>query len=184
MGQRFEQLSEKHQHFIESQHLYFVATAARDGRVNLSPKGMDSLRVLGPNRVVWLNLTGSGNETATHLQDTPRMTLMWCAFDGQPLILRCYGQARALHPRDKEFETLCRLFPNYISTRQIIDVQVDLVQSSCGFAVPLMDFVEEREILLDWAQKKGRDGVEKYWDERNRISIDGKPTGILSDTDS
>ena len=111
MGQQFSEISERLRTFIEAQHVYFVGTAARDGRVNISPKGLDSLRVLGPDRVVWLNGTGSGNETAAHLLDVPRMTIMFCSFDAKPLILRLYGTARAIHAGDAEWTDLLALFP-------------------------------------------------------------------------
>jgi len=178
MGKRFDCLSKKHIDFIGQQHIYFVGTAAQGGRINISPKGMDSLRVLGPNQVCWLNLTGSGNETAAHLLNTPRMTIMFCAFAGPPMILRLYGQAKAVHPRDAEWDELIGMFPETPGARQVIQMEVDLVQSSCGFSVPEMDFVADRELLTDWARKKGEDGVRDYWAENNRVSLDGEETGI------
>ncbi len=159
--------------------MYFVATAAPDGRVNVSPKGMDSLRVLEPNRVIWLNGTGSGNETAAHLLEQPRMTIMFCAFEGKPLILRLYGNARAVHPRDADWLKLKSLLPEVVGARNIFDLSVDLVQSSCGMAVPLMDFQMQREDLSDhW--RKNTD-LEGYWTRKNLVSIDGKPTRLLED---
>lgn len=179
MGQRFAALSEQHRAFIAEQRIFFVGTATADSRVNVSPKGMDSLRVLGPARVAWLNLTGSGNETAAHVQVLPRMTIMFCAFAGAPLILRLYGSARAVHTGDAEWAGLARHFPPLPGARQIFDLAIDLVQSSCGFAVPLFDYVGERPTLIEWAQKKGPEGVRGYWAEKNRSSIDGIPTGIV-----
>lgn len=181
MGKRFDAIGPEHRSFIEAQKMFFVATAAPDGRVNMSPKGHDTLRVIDENRVVWLNLTGSGNETAAHLRESPRITLMFCAFEGPPNILRLYGQARALHPRDDAWAQWAGLFPDYTGARQIIDVRVELVQSSCGFAVPLYEYVGDRDTLSRWAEKKGRQGVEDYWTDRNRLSLDGKPTNILGD---
>ena len=149
-----------------------------EGRVNLSPKGMDSLRVLGPNRILWLNLTGSGNETATHLRESPRMTLMWCSFTTRPLILRAYGSANVTHHGEPGWEALSTQFPAQPGARQIYDLAVDLVQTSCGYAVPFMEFVEDRPVLGTWAEAKGPEGIADYWAEKNATSLDGKPTGI------
>lgn len=167
--------------FIKGQHIFFVATALQEGRINLSPKGMDSFRVLSPTQIVWLNLTGSGNETAAHLLEYPRMTIMFCAFEGKPLILRLYGQARAYHERDPEYQTHIERFETNAGARQIIIMNIESVQTSCGYAVPLMEFQEERTILSQWATKKGRDGIKQYWADKNTISIDGQETQILGD---
>ena len=176
MAKLYEQISPKLQQFIEDQKIFFVATATADSKINLSPKGMDSLRVLDPNRVAWLNVTGSGNETAAHVQEHPRMTLMFTAFEDNPLILRVYGTARAIHTDDPEWQLLFPLFTPLPGARQIFDLTVDLVQTSCGMAVPLYDYVGEREQLNAWAAKKGEEGVAAYWKETNRVSLDGKPT--------
>lgn len=181
MGQRFERMNDHHQRFIAAQRLFFVATAPREGHVNVSPKGLDSLRVLDDRTVVWLNGTGSGNETAAHLLDTPRMTLMFCAFEGNPLILRLYGEAEVFHPRDAEWRDLISLFPTLESARQIFKLHVSLVQTSCGFGVPLFDYREDREFMHTWARQKGPDGVQAYWGEKNQRSLDGQPTGIFGD---
>lgn len=179
MGKRMDHIREDHQQFIENQKIFFVATAKADGRINLSPKGNDSFRVLGPNRVMFLNLTGSGNETAAHLQEDDRITVMFCAFDGKPLILRLYGKARAYHEYDEAWQEYIDLFPAMTGARQLIDIEVDLVQTSCGMSIPYMDYVEDRELLTDWADKRGRDGIRDYWQEKNTVSLDGEPTGIL-----
>ena len=178
MAIQFESLTERHREFIDRQSMFFVATAARDGRVNVSPKGLDTLRVVGPNRVVWLNLTGSGNETAAHLLDQNRMTIMFCAFEGKPLILRLYGRATVSLPGQPGWKELAPLFPPLVGSRQIFDLDIDLVQTSCGFGVPLMEHVEDRALLLDWAMKKGPEGLRDYHRERNMVSIDGFPTGL------
>jgi len=178
VARKYPHIEPEHADFIARQKLFFVATAAAGGHVNLSPKGMDSLRVLDTGRVIWLNVTGSGNETAAHVAENPRMTLMFCAFEGKPLILRLYGEARAIHPRDPDWQTLLDHFPPLSGARQIFELTVDLVQSSCGMAVPLFDYVEDREALNDWAQRKGSAGIEQYWREKNVTSLDGKPTGI------
>jgi hypothetical protein len=178
MGKQYTSITDDHRAFIAAQKMFFVATAAPTGRVNVSPKGMDSLRVLSPNRVVWLSVTGSGNETAAHVRQANRITLMFCAFEGDPKILRLYGGAQVIHPRDAQWAELAALFPALPGARQVFDVTVDLVQTSCGMAVPFYDYVGEREQLNDWARKKGTNGIREYWRDRNRISLDGVPTGI------
>ena len=177
MGKQLPSITPKLQTFIENQKVFFVGTAMREGRVNVSPKGMDSLRVMDANRVIWLNLTGSGNETAAHLLESDRMTIMFCAFEGKPMILRLYGSAKVYHPRDEEYQQYIDLFPTMLGSRQIIDLAVDLVQTSCGFAVPFMDFREERTQLTTWAEHKGEAGIKKYWQEKNSHSLDGHDTG-------
>lgn len=179
MGRQYSEIPDKLQRFISEQKIYFVATAGAGGRVNVSPKGMESLRILNGNRVVWLSVTGSGNETSAHVQEFPRMTLMFCAFEGNPMILRLYGQARVIHMNDPEWGDLYALFVPIPGTRQIFDLTVDLVQTSCGMGVPLYDYAGDRDDLRNWAVKKGPEGLEKYWREKNEISLDGKPTHIL-----
>ena len=178
MATQYDSISDTLSAFIEQQKLFFIATADVDGRVNVSPKGADTLRVLGPNRVVWLNLTGSGNETAAHLLNLNRITLMFCSFGGKPMILRLYGTARTLHPRDSEWSELYSLFDENIGARQIYDVSVDLVQTSCGYQVPLFQFEADRENLQRWNANKGEAEIKSYWQEANVTGIDGKPTGI------
>lgn len=178
MAKCFPSLNAQHQQFIAEQHLFFVATATAESRVNLSPKGMNTLKVLGPDRVVWLNLTGSGNESAAHVQADPRMTLMFCAFTGTPLILRVYGKARVVHPYDADWAEWLAHFPAQVGARQVFVLTVDLVQTSCGFGVPLMAYEGDREQLAKWAEAKGDDGLHQYWRERNQHSIDGIATHI------
>ena len=176
MGDRFELLSDKHQRFIEEQKIFFVGTAAREGRINVSPKGGDCLRVLSPGEILWLNLTGSGNETAAHLLDTNRITLMWCAFEGPPRILRAYGRAEAIYPDDDRWAEYSTRLPAPLGARQYMLVSIELVQQSCGYAVPFFDYREDREVLAQWSAKKGEEGIRDYWAERNSVSLDGKPT--------
>lgn len=178
MASQYAALDSKHIAFIQRQHLFFVATAAADGRVNLSPKGLDAFRVLDSNRIIWLNLTGSGNETAAHLLQNDRMTIMFCSFDKQPLILRLYGRAQAVHINDDAWEGLYAQFPADPGARQIFDMQVDLVQTSCGFAVPFYTFAGERDTLTRHAEKQGEAGKLAYWRDSNATSLDGFPTGI------
>lgn len=164
--------------WIARQPLFFNATAplAADGHVNLSPRGLDTLRVLGPHEVAYLDLTGSGNETAAHLAENGRITLMFCAFDGPPRILRLYGRGRVVQPGDAQWETLRPHFPAELpGVRQIVQVTVERVQTSCGAGVPLMDYREQRRALLDWIEKKGPEGVRDYWAEKNSVSLDGLP---------
>ncbi len=178
MAQQYYEISDKLKKFIEEQKIYFVATAAEDSRVNISPKGMDSLRVVGKNRVIWLNVTGSGNETSAHVQENPRMTLMFAAFDGNPMILRLYGKAKVIHKNDAQWNDSYALFDPIPGARQIFDFKVDLVQTSCGMAVPVFDYVNDRALLKNWAANKGDDGIKEYWLEKNQRSIDGSPTHI------
>ncbi len=150
MAQRFNFLEEEHIEFIRQQHLFFVATAAAEGRVNVSPKGMDTLKVISQNQVTWLNLEGSGNETAIHIQENGRMTLMFCSFTKKPLILRLYGQAAVIHHGDSQWAELLHLFDEYAGARQIFQLSIDLVQTSCGFAVPFFEYGGERELVKQW----------------------------------
>ncbi|MBB5516669.1 hypothetical protein FHS89_002709 [Rubricella aquisinus] len=167
--------------FIERQQMFFVATAARDGRVNVSPKGMDSLRILSDTRVMWLNVSGSGNETAGHLRDVNRMTLMFCAFEGDALILRLYGTARTIHPHDADWGEMLTHFPAMAGSRNIFDMTVDQIQTSCGTGVPLMDYRAQRgpDELLPYFDDMGEDGVRAYWAKKNTHTIDGQPTGLI-----
>ena len=177
-----DRLSDRQISHIRTQPVFFVATAAPTGRVNLSPKGMDTLRVLAPNRIVWLSLSGSGNETAAHLLEDPRMTLMFCAFEGKAGIIRAYGTARAVYPGEADWPALSALFPEMAGTRQIFDLSVDLVQTSCGTGVPVMQFDHQRgpEELLPFYDALGADGVRDYWGRKNTVSLDGRPTGIFA----
>jgi hypothetical protein len=178
MATRYDEISDRLSEFIAEQHIFFVATAARGGRVNVSPKGLDSLRVLGPNRVVWLNGTGSGNETAAHLLDVNRMTLMFCSFERQPLVLRLFGTATEIQTDQPEWAAHASLFPPILGARQIFDMNVESVITSCGYGVPFMEYTEERTLMKQWAEKKGPDGLDEYHREKNLTSIDGFPTGL------
>lgn len=176
MAKSYDRITDKHTRFIIRQQLFFVATAASEGRINLSPKGLDSLRIVTPNQVVWLNLTGSGNETAAHLLQDGRMTLMFCAFEGEPKVLRLYGRARSHQEGSDEWEAHIGRFPRLPGARQVIVMEVEQVASSCGFGVPYFDYVGQREALTEWAENKGAKGIREYWRTRNERSIDGKPT--------
>lgn len=164
--------------FISQQAIYFVGTAGAEGFINVSPKGMDTFRILSNNRVIWLNLTGSGNETAAHVVENGRMTVMFCSFEKQPLILRLYGHATMVYPADSLWTELIANFPAYAGARQIFDLQLELVQTSCGYAVPFYELKGERPTLNKWASGQGEAGIKQYWHRKNTVSLDGKPTGI------
>jgi len=151
MGTQHTKINTRIKKFIKAQKLFFVATATENGRINLSPKGMDAFRVIDENKVLWLNVTGSGNETAAHLLQNNRMTIMFCAFEGAPNILRLFGQAKVHHVADKKYSDFSKHFPKSPGARQIIEIQVDLVQTSCGMGVPYYDYKGERKQLEQWA---------------------------------
>lgn len=182
MAKFFEQLSFDHIEFIQRQSVFFVATAPPipDGRINLSPKGMDTFRVLDNRTVAYLDLTGSGNETAAHVRHDPnhRITIMMCSFDEKPLIFRIYGRGEVVAPDHPRWNELSAKFPELPGTRQIILVHMLSGQTSCGFAVPVFTGKQERTMLTDWAVKKGEDAIRKYQLEKNSRSIDGLETGI------
>ena len=179
MAERFTRLDEKLKAFIRAQHLYFVGTAGAQGHVNVSPKGMDSFRILDDSTVAWLNLTGSGNETAAHVLENGRMTVMFCSFDKQPLIMRLFGLATVIHPRDARWAELSALFPAHPRARQVFVLALELVLTSCGYGVPYYRLEGERPTLTKWAENRGEAGIRDYWAEKNTKSIDGKDTGIF-----
>jgi hypothetical protein len=180
MGKVLPEITPELAEFIRAQPMFFVGTAPLDaaGHVNLSPKGLDSLRVLSPDRVAYLDLTGSGNETSAHLAENGRITFMFCAFAGPPRILRLFGHGRVVLPGDAEWDDLRPLFPDPPGVRQIVVADVTRVQTSCGYAVPLMDDPRQRDTLIRWAEAKGPDGLETYRREKNTASIDGLPTHL------
>ena len=180
MAKFYDAIGDDLRAFIEAQRVFFVATAPAggDGHVNVSPKGRDSLRVLGPLRVAYLDLTGSGNETSAHLRENGRITFMFCAFAGPPKILRLYGRGETVLPTDARWPELRPLFGDDPGARQIIVAEIDRVQTSCGFAVPRYDYVGQRDTLTRWAEHKGDDGLATYHRERNTYSIDGLVTPL------
>jgi len=169
--------------FIERQQVFFVATAAETGRVNISPKGADTLRVVDDTHLNWLNLSGSGNETAGHVAKSNRITLMFCAFEGDALILRVYGTAKVIHPRDPEWDRSIAEFPRFAGSRQVMKMTIDSVQTSCGTGVPVMSFVANRAVdeLVPYFEDLGEKGVENYWRKKNIKTIDGFETGLFDD---
>jgi len=182
MGERFDSLSQPHIKFIEQQHLFFVGTAAVDGLINVSPKGMDTFRVLDESTALWMNMTGSGNETAAHVLESDRMTVMFCSFEVRPLILRLYGHADLIHAWDEDWAKYIDLFEENHGARQLFRLRIKMVQTSCGYGVPYFDMKGQRPTLSKWTEKKGRDGVEEYWVKKNTKSLDGKDTGIRKAT--
>ena len=173
MADFFTELNDAQKAFIAEQKLFFVATAPSAGRINLSPKGLDTFRCLDGRTVAYLDLTGSGNETAAHLAEDGRMTVMFCSFTRKPLILRLYGHGRVVQPHDDAWPALFAHFEPVPGQRQIIVLDVESVQTSCGYAVPHYVFQEERDTLLRWAEHKGEAGLEAYRAEKNQRSIDG-----------
>jgi hypothetical protein len=180
MGKFFECIQPHHMEFIERQKLFFVATAplSVEGHVNLSPKGLDSFKVLSDRRVAYMDITGSGNETSAHIFENGRITFMFCAFDGPPNILRLYGKGYTVLPGTQQWEALAPHFKLQLSTRQIIVADIHKVQTSCGFGVPLYEYVGERDHAQKWAEKKGADGLRAYQAEKNTLSLDGLPAPL------
>jgi len=184
MAKQFPRIEAAHRDFILRQRVFFTASAAASGRVNVSPKGLDALRVLGENEVAYLDRTGSGNETAAHLRADGRLTLMFCAFEGPPMILRLYGRGRVLRRASPEYSRLLAdefAGEEPVGARQMVALDVDLVQTSCGFGVPLFEYGGERASLTRWAEAKGEAGLEAYRREKNARSMDGLPTGLPDD---
>ena len=180
MAKFSDEILDHHKEFIERQKMFFVATAplSPDSHINLSPKGLDSFRVLGANKVCYMDITGSGNETSAHLLENGRITIMFCAFDGPPNILRLYGTGYTVLPSHAEWGELSRLFGELPGIRQIIVADVEKVQTSCGYSVPLYDYAGERDHAWKWVEKKGADGLVEYRAEKNLASIDGLPTAL------
>ncbi|MEJ5255676.1 MAG: pyridoxamine 5'-phosphate oxidase family protein [Acidimicrobiales bacterium] len=175
MGRLHEGLDDQLIDWIALQHVFFVATAPRDGHVNVSPKGYDTFRIIDRHTVAYLDLTGSGVETIAHVRENGRLTIMFCAFEGAPRILRLHGQGEILEPGDTAFEEHRGRFPDLPGVRAVIVLHVERVSSSCGYGVPLMSYVGERETLAEWAERKGEKGLDAYRSQHNAVSIDGLP---------
>lgn len=181
MGKFSDSIQPAHIKFIEHQKMFFVATApmAANGHINLSPKGLDSFRVLSPTQVAYLDVTGSGNETSAHLLENGRITFMFCAFDGPPNILRLYGHGRTILPGTAEWEQYIALYGTLPpAVRQIIAAEIYKVQTSCGYSVPYYEYTGERDHATKWAEKKGPEGLAEYQKEKNQLSLDGLPTAL------
>ena len=177
MGKIYEQIDSTLETFIRAQHMFFVATAplTANGHVNVSPKGLDTLRVLDPHTLAYLDYVGSGAETIAHLRENGRIVVMMCAFQGPPLIVRFHGRGEVLEPQDQEYQRLRGLFPAEPSGRAIIRIAIERISDSCGFGVPIQAFEKDRSQLPGWAARKGEQGLTEYQKEKNRSSIDGLP---------
>ena len=175
MSKEHPEIDSKIREWVEKQKIFFVSTAplSGDGMVNCSPKGMDSFRILGPRRVAYLDLTGSGVETIAHLKENGRIVIMMCAFEGPPQIIRFHGKGRPCQKGSAEYQELVSQFEEYPGARSIIVIDVDRISDSCGYSVPYYDYKGERDVLLKWAQNKGDDGVEEYQRTKNHQSLDG-----------
>jgi len=180
MGKVTDEIKTIHKTFIEKQHMFFVASAplSENGHVNLSPKGMDSFRVLSPNKVAYLDFISSGNETSAHTLENGRITFMFCSFDGSPQILRLYGQGKVILHNMSEWNKISNNFELTSAVRQIIVADIHRVQTSCGFGVPIFEFKGQRVIHEKWADKMGNEKLEKYMIENNLVSVDGLSTHL------
>lgn len=178
MAEFFDHIPENLQAFIAGQKLFFIATAAAGGRISLSPKGMDTFRCLNANQAAYLDLTGSGNETAAYLKADGRATIMFCSFDHRAMILRLYARGRAVQPGAQGWDELIGRFPAVPGARQIMLFDIESVQTSCGYAVPEYELKQERQILLKWAENKSPEELQAYRRQKNTISIDGFETGL------
>jgi Pyridoxamine 5'-phosphate oxidase len=181
MAKFFTELDEHLREFIAAQHIFFNASAPNQGRINLSPKGLDTFRILSNQRVAYLDLTGSECETAAHIAENGRLTLMFCSFDEKPLILRLYGRGSVIRPRDPQWQQLRGEFPQIPGDRQIILLDIESIMTTCGFAVPRYEFISEREQLVEFTCKMGEQKMDEYRHQKNQRSIDGLPTYLFAD---
>lgn len=181
MAKQFEALTADQRDFIQRQNIFFVSSATADSRVNVSPREISALRIVDDNSVIYLDRTGSGNETAAHMLADGRLTIMFCAFSGPPQIMRLYGKGNSIGWDNIEFKELISQYYDGsipLGTRQIMKLRFDLVQTSCGYGVPLFDYTGERAAIENWHDNKGPDGIQSYWEEKNLTSMDGLPTGL------
>jgi Pyridoxamine 5'-phosphate oxidase len=181
MAKFYTELDESLRAFIAAQHIYFNASAPVKGRINISPKGLDTFRILSDRCVAYLDLTGSECETAAHIAENGRLTLMFCSFDEKPLIVRLYGRGRVVHVRDPEWQELRAHFTDYPGERQIILLDIESIMTTCGFAVPRYEYKGERDQLTEYACKMGEEGMDDYRRRKNQMSIDGLPTFLLEE---
>jgi len=179
MAVKFDSINKEHKAFIEAQKMFVIGSAGAEGFINVSPKGMDSFRIIDENTVVWLNYTGSGNETSAHVQENGRMTVMFNSFDKAPLILKLYGIATVIHESDDRWDEMSAHFESSDGTRQFFEMKVELVLTSCGYAVPKYEFKGERNTLKKWMDQKGREGIKEYWAENNVETLNGVETNVL-----
>lgn len=178
MGKVYDKIDDKMSSWIAQQQMFFVATAplSGDGLVNLSPKGLDgTFKILDEATVAYLDTTGSGIETIAHLKENGRITILFCAFDGAPNLIRFYGQGEPIEPHHPDFNQLLELFPSYSDVRSIIRVKVERIADSCGFGVPLYEYQGQRDTLIKYVENKGPEGMAQYRLENNSTSLDGLP---------
>jgi hypothetical protein len=178
MSNWYQSITPELKEFIAAQKVFFVATAPNQGRINLSPKGMDTFRVVSDRRAIYLDITGSGNETAAHLRDNGRITVLFCSFNSTAGIARLYGHGRAIHPGDARWDEHLAMFPAEPGVRQIMEIDVESAMTSCGYGVPRLDHFSERDTLRKYWQKRTPAEVEQSQQKHNRESIDGLPTGL------
>jgi hypothetical protein len=186
MAKQFEALNSDLRDFIQRQNIFFVSSATVDSRVNISPREISALRIIDDHSVIYLDRTGSGNETAAHMLADGRLTIMFCSFSGPPQIMRLYGTGTSVGWENPEFEELISKYYGGVTplgTRQIIRLEFDLVQTSCGYGVPLFDYKGERAAIENWHDNKGPDGIQSYWEQKNLSSMDGLPTGLKLNKD-
>src|SRR5262245_16371690 len=181
MAKFYTELNQTLREFIGAQHIFFHASAPNHGRINLSPKGLDTFRILNDQRVAYLDLTGSECETAAHLAENGRLTIMFCSFEEKPLILRLYGRGSVVRRRDAQWQEMRKHFPTLPGERQIIVLDIESIMTTCGFAVPLYEFKSHRDQLSEFTCKMGEKRMDEYRQERNQTSIDGLPTYLLED---
>lgn len=181
MARFYSELNESLREFIAAQQMFFNASAPNRGRINVSPKGLDTFRILSDTRVAYLDLTGSENETAAHLAENGRLTLMFCSYADKPMILRLYGKGSVIHARDPQWHELRAHFPQLPGERQIIVLDIESIMTTCGFAVPMYEFKSQRNQLLEYTCKLGDQKMHEYRLEKNQTSIDGLPTYLFDD---
>ena len=176
MGKEFAEIDESIRDWVGSQKMFFVATAplSHNGLINCSPKGMDTFRILGPRTIAYLDLTGSGIETIAHLRENNRIVIMMCAFEGTPKIFRFYGKGQVFEKGSAPYEEHISSFDELIGTRAIIHIDLDCIRDSCGYSIPLYDYLGDRDVLSKWSEK-GDEGVKEYVRQNNQSSLDGLP---------
>jgi hypothetical protein len=177
----YSELDDELRAFIAKQHIFFNASAPNTGRINMSPKGLDTFRVLSDTRVAYLDLTGSENETAAHIAENGRLTLMLCSFEGHPLILRMYGKGSVVTPRSENWDELHKHFPTITGERQIVLLDIESIMTTCGFGVPMYEYKGDREMLPEFACNMGEEKMEDYRHKKNQVSIDGLPTHLYDE---
>jgi len=180
MATKFDSINKAHKEYIEKQKMFVIGSAGADGFINVSPKGMDTFKIVDENTVVWLNHTGSGNETSAHVQENGRMTIMFNSYDKNPLILKLYGKASVIHNADSRWDEMAAYFEEFVGSRQFFEMKVELVLTSCGFGVPQYEYIGDRNKMLQkWGEKKGPDGIKTYWAEKNAVTLDGVETKVI-----